>query len=158
MDVEVEEDEEDGEEVDDEEDLLLDDDDEEDAEEQEEFSRKEIGFEDMMKYGFAQREAFGSIKCTSAEFGDPASGHAKQCFCESETPEPEVERCALEADETECVCMGKVYYGQLEVGDESLASFDLMKAQKKYKVLDSKGSIGCNNADFGGDPAPGVKK
>lgn len=75
-DVEVEEDEEDGEEVDDEEDLLLDDDDEEEAAEQEEFSLKEIGFEDMMKYGFAQKEAFGSIKCSSAEFGNAASGHA----------------------------------------------------------------------------------
>ena len=64
----------------------------------------------------------------------------------------------MESDKTECVCIGKVYYGQLEVGDETLAPFELMKAQKKYKALDSKGSIGCNSADFGGDPAPGLKK
>jgi len=81
-----------------------------------------------MKYGFASKEAFGTVKCSTEEFGDPAFGHSKQCFCESETPEPEVERCALESDKTDCVCVGKVYYGQVEVGEESLASFELMKA------------------------------
>ena len=156
-DEEVEEDESDEEEVDDEEDLMLGDDDE-DYDDEMEFSKKEIGFDDMMKYGFAQKESFGPIKCSTSEFGDPASGHLKQCFCESETPEPEVERCALESDKTDCVCVGKVYYGQVEVGDESLASFELMKAQNKFKVVDSKGSVGCNNQDMGGDPVPGLKK
>lgn len=44
---------------------------------EEQFSRKEIGFDDMMKYGFASKEAFGSINCSTAVFGDPASGEAK---------------------------------------------------------------------------------
>ena len=102
--------------------------DDEEDEDDGEFTKKEIGFEDMMKYGFAQKESFGSIKCSTNEFGDPANGHHKQCFCESENPEPEVERCALESDKTDCVCIGKVYYGQKEVGEEELASFELMKA------------------------------
>jgi hypothetical protein len=53
--------------------VLLDDDvetkeadkDEKEKQEEENFSRKEVGFDDMMRYGFAQREAFGSIKCTT---------------------------------------------------------------------------------------------
>ena len=146
--------------------VLLDDDvetkeadkDEKEKEEEENFSKKEVGFDDMMRYGFAQREAFGSIKCTTDEFGDPAPGQAKQCFCEAETPAEPVERCALESEKTDCVCLGKVYYGQLEVGDESPASFESMKADKKFVVIDSKGSLGCNNEDIGSDPVPGKAK
>jgi hypothetical protein len=55
---------------------MLGDDEDEDADD-EEFSRKEIGFDDMMKYGFAQKESFGTIKCSTEEFGDPANGHSK---------------------------------------------------------------------------------
>lgn len=56
-------------------DVLLNDDqdDAKKAEEDEKFTKKEIGFEDMMKYGFAEKESFGSIKCSQTEFGNPAS-------------------------------------------------------------------------------------
>lgn len=46
-----------------------------------------LEFNDMKDYGYISITVDGSIQCSNGEFGDPAPGFAKQCFCEPEKEE-----------------------------------------------------------------------
>ena len=55
----------------------------------------------------------GSIDCTTAEFGDPAIGKKKQCFCERPKPPSPLPKATKCGDEGElCKCNGQVYMGR----------------------------------------------
>lgn len=46
------------------------------------FDETPLNYIEMRDYGFNSRQIEGTIMCNNAEFGDPAKGFAKQCFCE----------------------------------------------------------------------------
>lgn len=84
----------------------------------------------------------GSINCSSAEFGDPAIGKAKQCLCERPKPPaplPKTVRQCGEEGEV-CKCNGTVYMGRLH-GDEpkkGISVEDLLEAGKKAQARKDK--------------------
>lgn len=84
----------------------------------------------------------GSINCSSAEFGDPAIGKAKQCLCERPKPPAplptKVRKCGEEGEL--CKCNGQVYMGRLH-GDEpkkGISVEDILEADKKRKARKDK--------------------
>jgi len=56
----------------------------------------------------------GAIECSNAQFGDPAVGQKKQCFCERpKPPAPLPKNVTKCGDEGEmCKCKGTVYMGK----------------------------------------------
>lgn len=72
-----------------------------------------LDFNEMQEYGFISiGNVEGSIQCNNQEFGDPAKGFQKQCYCETQK-EPQVKRCA--GEDGTCKCNGgNVFFGTLE--------------------------------------------
>lgn len=109
---------------------------------------------DMFKHPWAEKEVFGEVDCSNDVFGNVIRNASKQCFCEPEIEGPTIESCGNEGDE--CVCLGRVFYGQQKIGSHSPITFDQM-IRKPHKVQNSHGSIQCSNSVFG-DPTPGKPK
>lgn len=109
-----------------------------------------LGYIEMRDYGFNSRQIEGTIKCNNAEFGDPARGVAKQCFCEPDQ-EKQVKRCA--GQDGMCKCnKGNVFFGLVEVDGYAPAGFDDMYGNAFAVKWNVTGEVACNEKTFGFDP------
>ncbi len=104
-----------------------------------------------VRYGadrrWASRDARNSIRCTNANFGDPAPGVVKSCFVwvndqDSSAATPEGwRRCAREGEFCSFRGRATVHYG----------------AAGRFESRSARNGIFCGNQTFG-DPAPGRVK
>jgi hypothetical protein len=103
-----------------------------------------------VRYGaegrYTSKTATNGINCDNSAFGDPAPGMPKRCFF---VPVYEPKRgyvhgrfCSDEGGFCEVRGRAKVRYG----------------AEGRYVYKTVRRGIDCNNAAFGGDPAPGLAK
>lgn len=66
-------------------------------------------FDALLRDKYIKKAVHGSIACSNIGMGgDPAPGHAKQCFFEDKVAAPKVKKCADEG--SDCLCNGNIFY------------------------------------------------
>lgn len=109
----------------------------------------------VVRYGLGassvERQVSGGVACNNSTFGDPAPGMAKQCEYRVLGGAPDGPTRSFGLNWQPCAREG----GACDLGRGGLVRYG---AVGRYTYREGAGRMGCNNDEFGVDPAPGQTK